>query len=301
MPIKCIIELADFRNANGTTPVSRLLARLFVISFAVLLMLADKTLGQLGTSQITGFIADPSGAAITKALVTVKNKATEQTRETESTSDGIYRFPGLPPSVYEIRVLASGFREAVVGNVSARVGETITLNATLQLESVSETVDVKVEPRGIDTTSSQVAGFITGPTLDHLPLNGRNFLDLAFLHPSNSLAPNFDPIKNNTVEVSSAGHLGRGGNLSVDGADNNDDYVGGALQNLPLDAVQEFQILTNHFGAEVGRSASSAINIVTRGGSSEFHGGAGFFFRNARLSGLPATLDRRLIKQLGRP
>lgn len=273
-----------------------------ILILTMIFSTASGAAGQLGTSSIAGTVLDSSGAAINRARVVVKNKATAQTRAAATGEDGFYTIQNLPPATYEIRVEAQGFATSVVESVEVRVGEVPTVNVTLRAAGAAETVQVSAsEAVRVDTTTSQVAGVVPDRTLGNLPLNGRNFLDLAFLIPGNSPAPNFDPTKTNTIEVSSAGQFGRGGNIAVDGADNNDDVVGGTLQNFPQDAVQEFQIVTSRFSADIGRSASSAINIVTKSGGNEVHGSGAFFFRNDSLSALPATLDKSTVSELGEP
>lgn len=272
------------------------------ISLSLILALSFSAAAQLGTASIRGTVSDPNGAAVAQARVIVKNKATGQTREATTDEDGVYTIQNLLPAAYELRVEVKGFAAAVIDSIDVRVGEVPTVNVPLKLAGTTETVQVSVSDAvGVDTTTSQVSGVISDRTLANLPLNGRNFLDLAFLIPGNRPAPNFDPTKTNTIEVSSAGQLGRGGNIAVDGADNNDDVVGGTLQNFPQDGIQEFQIIVNRFSAEIGRSASSAINIVTKGGTNDIHGAAAFFFRNDTLSALPATLDRTIVQTLGNP
>jgi hypothetical protein len=260
------------------------------------------TFAQLGSAGVSGLVTDTNGAAISNSRVIAKNTATGQTRETTANAEGIYTFQNLPPATYEIRVEATGFAPAVVESVTLNVGEVPAINITLKPGSLVETVTVSPsEVVSVDTNTSQISGVINQRTLTNLPLNGRNFLDLAFLVPGNAPAPNYDPTKTTTIEVSSAGQLGRGGNIAVDGADNNDDVVGGTLQNFPQDGIGEFQIATNRFSADIGRSASSAINIVTKSGSNDFHGSGAFFFRNSRLSAVLPTLDRSLVAAQGRP
>lgn len=271
-------------------------------SFILISALVVSAMAQLGTASLSGTITDPNGSLVTQARVIIKNKATGQTRDAVTGADGAYTLSNLPPATYEVRIEARSFATAVVDTVELRVGEVPTINVTLKLATATETIQIAPsDALGVDTTTSQVAGVIPERTLTNLPLNGRNFLDLAFLIPGNSPAPNYDPTKTNTIEVSSAGQLGRGGNIAVDGADNNDDVVGGTLQNFPQDGIREFQIITNRFSAEIGRSASSVINIVTKSGSNDLHGSAGAYFRHDRFSALPATLDRSILETTGRP
>ena len=250
---------------------------------------------QAATATLRGTIIDPHGAVISGARVVATQKDTGISRETSSNADGLYVFSNLLPGSYEIRIQVAGFTNRVSSTpVALQVGQSVTLDVHLEVGSIGETVDLVGEIPLVDTSNSVVSGVVDQLEIQSLPLNGRNFLELALLIPGNSPAPNFDPTKTNTVVISSAGQLGRGGNVTVDGADNNDDVVGGSVQNISQEAVQEFQIATNRFSSELGRSGSSVINVVTKSGNNEYHGSGSFYFRDRALQGLPATFDRTL-------
>ena len=248
---------------------------------------------QASTATLSGTVVDQNGAVVPGTQIIVTQKATAVSRETSSTDTGYFSITRLPVGEYEVKAVATGFKTAVISSVVLQVGQNEAVNFTLEPGEINDTVHTEFEPL-VDTTSTAVEGVINSREINNLPLNGRNFLELALLIPGNAPAPNFDPTKTNTVVISSAGQLGRGGNVTVDGADNNDDVVGGPLQNISQEAVQEFQIATNRFSAQLGRSGSSVINIVTKSGTNEFHGSGSFYFRDNALQGLPATFDRGL-------
>jgi len=269
---------------------------LLSISIAILVAFVPKAFAQQSaTASISGTVKDSVGALVTGAQITVTQKATGIKRETTSNGDGFFAITNLAAGIYEMKVRAKGFTEKIIPSINLQVGQTFDLEVPMAV-TVQETVtlDDRFNYELVNKTTAVVDGVIRDFEIENLPLNGRNFLELALLVPGNSPAPNFDPTKSNTVVISSAGQLGRGGNVTVDGADDNDDVVGGQVQNISQEAVQEFQIATNRFSAQLGRSGSSVINIVTKSGSNEFHGSGSFYFRNKTLQGLPATLDRGL-------
>ncbi len=264
-----------------------------IVIFGALVL--DASAQQGATATLSGAVKDSNGALVTGAQVTVMQNGTGIRREATSNGDGFFVITNLAAGIYELKVRAKGFAEKIIPSVNLQVGQTFNLEVPLTV-TVQETVtlDDRLNYELVNTTTAVVDGVIRDFEIENLPLNGRNFLELALLIPGNSPAPNFDPTKSNTVVISSAGQLGRGGNITVDGADDNDDVVGGQVQNISQDAVQEFQIATNRFSAQLGRSGSSVINIVTKSGSNEYHGSGSFYFRDRALQGLPATLDRGL-------
>ncbi len=250
---------------------------------------------QSATATLRGRVVDPNGAVVSGAQVIAEHKATGVRRTTTTNDEGLFVISNLAAGDYEVRAQAKGFADKVLSAITLQVGQTFTLDLTLTV-SVTEKVviDDRLNYELVNTSASVVDGVIREREVDGLPLNGRNFLELALLIPGNSPAPNFDPTKSNTVVISSAGQLGRGGNVTVDGADDNDDVVGGQVQNISQEAVQEFQIATNRFSAQLGRSGSSVINIVTKAGTNGYHGSGSFYFRDRALQGLPATFNRGL-------
>ncbi|HEY3625146.1 MAG TPA: TonB-dependent receptor [Terracidiphilus sp.] len=247
---------------------------------------------QLATGSIGGTVTDASGRSIANVVLTLSNASQGTERTYTTKDDGVFSFATLEAASYTLSAAASSGFAAWRQPVSLEVGQTRNVLVRLEIAGSRTSVEVDAEAQhGVNTTSSDLGDVIGARQIETLPLNGRNYLELAYLVPGNAPAPNFDPTKEHTVVIASAGQAGRGGNVTIDGADNNDDAVGGSLVNVPEDAVQEFQIASNRFSASLGRSGSTVVNVVTKQGSNNLHGGLGFYERDKVLQGLPATYD----------
>ncbi len=271
------------------------MTRLIVLCFVIIAAHLPALSQQAANATLSGTITDQLGALVAGAQVTATHKATGIKRETVSNEDGYYVLSNMTPGDYDMLFDAKGFAKKATISVSLKVGQTATVNAQLEIAGNKTIVDdITYSTPLVDNTNSVIDGVIVSREVESLPLNGRNFLELALLVPGNSPAPNFDPTKTNTVVISSAGQLGRGGNVTIDGADTNDDVVGGSIQNISQEAIQEFQIATNRFSSQLGRSGSSVINVITKSGTNELHGSGSIYLRDSSLQALPATFDRSL-------
>ena len=241
------------------------------------------------SASLVGTVTDKSGAVIPGASVRITAKATGMTQEKPSDSAGFFRFDLLPAGVYTVRVQQPGFAVMLFDNVTLAIGQTTTVDASMNPSQQSETVTVEATGAPlVDTQKTDVGLAVTPQEVQALPLNGRDFANLAFLAPGARPVPSFDPTKNRQATFGVNGSSGRNINITVNGVDNKDNTVGGTVMQLSLEAVQEFAISTQRFSAANGRSEGAVINVVTKSGGNQYHGSAFGFFRDQALNTLNA-------------
>ena len=232
---------------------------------------------------IQGTVTDQTSAVVSGAQVEAKNKATGVVRTAISNDTGVYQFELLPVGIYTVKVTKTGF-SGVAQTIEILIGQTATVNVELKTGSVSEIIEVTSEAPLVDQLKTSVSQNITPTEVQELPMVGRDVANLAYLAPGVKATDSYDPTKNRYAILSVNGEGGRNVNVTVNGVDNKDNTVGGPVMQLPLEAVQEFQISTQRFSAENGRSEGAAINMITKQGTNSYHGSVFGYFRDTNLN-----------------
>jgi hypothetical protein len=244
---------------------------------------------QAPVGNIAGVVSDPSGAVVPNAKITATSSSTGGSRTVNSNEAGYYLIPTLQPGEYDLAIEAAGF-----GKFSARVivavGQTAAVNATMAVEAAVQTVEVNAAAAVVDTAGSGVGGVVASRQIDELPLNGRNYLELAQLQPGVEIQAGvtFDPTKSRYSGISIGGRMGRESRITIDGIDAVDEHVGTTTLNLSQDAIREFQVSVSGADSSTGLGATGAVNVITRSGANEIHGNAFAFGRGSNLAARPS-------------
>ncbi|MBI3695496.1 MAG: TonB-dependent receptor [Acidobacteria bacterium] len=259
-----------------------------ILSLGLLLGLAVSAgWAQAPTGIIAGVVNDESGAAIPNAAVTVTNKDTGLVRSTITSLNGTYSVPALPAGNYEVKTEAPGFR-SMVRSATVVTGSTVTVDLAMQVGATKDVVTVEGASSQLVYDSSKIDAVVTRAQIENLPLNGRSFLQLAFLQPGVSVAPQTLSQYNAQFSVSILGGAANMTAIAVDGGNVRNAIEGNTGQNFSQEVVEEFQISSANFDLSTGITGVGAINIVTRSGGNDFHGSGYFFFRDHNMSAYPA-------------
>jgi outer membrane receptor protein involved in Fe transport len=252
------------------------------ISFAISLLLLSSVAFAQGsaTGDLHVMVKDPNGGMVTNATVVAREEAKGLERSTNVNAQGEYRILALPPGNYTVTVDAPGFAKTTAEHVTITVGQMAELPVALTIAGGREVVEVNSQAALVETTRTSTTDTIGQRRIDNLPINGRNYINFA-LTDSQVLrdnAPSIGAAPTSGLNIS--GQRGRSNLVNVDGADAVDNSVNGVRSTVSQEAVQEFQIITNSYGAEYGRAAGGVVNIITRSGSNETHGTVFGYLRN---------------------
>src|ERR1700733_7542137 len=245
----------------------------------------------VATGGVQGTVSDPQGGAVSGAKVTITGQAQGKTVETATDASGLYNTGLLTPGVYTVRVAAQGFKTTELA-VTVQVGGVATGNVQLELGSATAVVEVTTSAVTVNTEQAQVQGVVTQEQIENLPINGRNFLDLAQLEPGVQIqdGANFDPTKTGFSSISFGGRYGRTARIQVDGVDVRDEPVGTTTEDIPASAISEFQLAQSGLDMSNELTSSGAVNVVTRSGTNTLHGeGYGLFRDSSQAAILPGN------------
>ena len=286
-------------------------SKIFQLGLAIMFVLAGAipALSQADVSSATikGTVTDPNKGVVVGAIVTAKSTERGTTRTAKTESDGSYVIPAVPPGVYEVRIEAQGFEAAVIPNVELTVGATAVYDIELHPAGVKAEVQVTTEAPVIEVERTQQANTIDKRQVENLPNSGRTFQNYVYTLPgvSNSNAPRAQLAGRVTGFLSSGfsigGSNGRNNLITVDGGEN--EYGSGQARfDITPESIQEFQVNRNSFTAEFGFTAGTAVNVITKSGTNQFHGSGYIYYRSDKTSARnffdftnPRASDRQLF------
>lgn len=268
------------RNAVGCS------GAIFIFLGTILISIA--AYGQNPSGALRGVVQDPSGGRVPSATVVAQSAGSSLKREINSDDHGEFRLNELLPGMYRLEVSARGFAEAS-SDVAVIVSSVRDVTVTLKPVAATETVNVQAQPSSITTQPIDVAsavhqGTVSEHDLETIPLAHRSFANIAYLVPGTQPVEPSDPTKARITAVAFGGSSGLNVDLSVDGGDNSDDYIGGFLQNFSPDAIQEFAVRTSQEDADTGRTVGGSVVITTKRGTNDWHGGLAFYGRASALN-----------------
>jgi len=275
-------------------------------TFLTLLLLSAPLCAQFDTAEVLGTVKDPSGFAIPKASVVLLNESTSIEAKATTDENGAYDFFNVKIGKYSVTVEATGFTKTSATGIEVAVGARQRVDMTLQVGNVSQSVEVTGVAATLDTDNSEHGQVINTQQIVELPLNGRNYSDLALLSTNVHRSPMSVLFAANGTPREGAfnvnGMRSTYNNFLLDGTDNNADstsnqgYSSQVAQPSP-DAIAEFKVVTNNYSAEYGRVGGAVVNAVMRSGTNQFHGSAYEFFRNTELNATGFTFSPAVFQK----
>jgi hypothetical protein len=261
-----------------------------IVLLALLFCVPLCYLAQVVTGNILGTITDPSGAVVAHAKIVITNAGTQETHSLTSSSAGQYIQTALPSGYYSIAVSAEGFKTVQVKGLKLDAGSLLRQDVQVTLGATSQTVEVAGQSPALVTDTATLSSVITEQRVEDLPLNGRNFFQLADLAPGANEGPSA-PLASGTrpddrrewASVSAFAQSDTLNNVMVDGLDNNEKSIGSSGIRPGVEAIAEFQVQTNDYPAEVGKTPGAVVNVITKSGTNDFHGAAYEFVRNSEF------------------
>ncbi len=267
------------------------------LSLLPLLAASSFAQSSLVGGSIEGSVLDSTSVRLPGVAVVARDLGTHQEREASTDAEGHYRIPELPPGTYEVSVSVPGFSPYRHASLSIPLGATVHLDILLQPGTVNTQVTVTAQPSTLDAQQTSITSTIDAERIEELPVESRNYLNFTLLAPGAGSSAQ-QPARRSLAPLPDSGFTfgglrGRSNNITIDGLDNNDDYVGSSRTELSLETVQEFQVVNSGLSAESGGASGGSINVITRTGANDLHGDAFVFLQNGAFDARnPFEADR---------